>query len=59
MARCSTKPAILVLAGKHKIDGVVARKSLGMAKNMKSRKAPIQTVEAEMLRQPVVVVIFL
>lgn len=42
----------------HKVDDVVTWEGVGMAEQMQSRQAPVQAVEPQVLRQPVLQLVF-
>lgn len=49
-----SETTVYVLAGQDKLDGLVARQAFWMTEEVQSRQAPIDTVEAQVLGQPVV-----
>lgn len=57
MTRCRSEAAVLVLARQHKVDGLGAREGLGVAEEVQSGQAPVEAIETQMLRQPVVILV--
>lgn len=53
MARRSTEAAIVVLAGQHKVNGLLPRQRIGVAQEMQSRQAPVYAIESQVLCQPI------
>lgn len=57
MTRGCAKTAAFMLTRQNKVDGLVAGQGVGMSEQMKGREPPVKAVEAQVLRQPVVVII--
>ena len=53
-----SKSAVLMLARKHKVDRLAARKSVRLLQKVKGRETPIHPVETQMFRQPIVQLVF-
>lgn len=58
MARCSSKPSILLLAGKHKVNGFLPGQGIRVAQKVQGSQPPVNPIEPQMLRQPILQLIF-
>lgn len=57
VARGGAEPAAVVLAREDKVYGARAREGVGPAEEVQGHEAPVDAVEAEVLGQPVVVLV--
>lgn len=55
MTRRRSEAAVLVLARQHKVDGLGTREGFGVAEEVQRGQAPVEAIETQMLRQPVVI----
>ncbi|UQC79755.1 uncharacterized protein CLUP02_05236 [Colletotrichum lupini] len=58
VARRGPEPPALMLTREHEINRLVPRESLRVAEEVQRYQAPVEAVEAQVLRQPVVVLVF-
>ncbi|KXH44764.1 hypothetical protein CNYM01_02229 [Colletotrichum nymphaeae SA-01] len=58
VARRGTEPPALMLTREHEINRLVPRERLRVAEQVQRDETPIEAVEAQVLRQPVVVLVF-
>lgn len=57
VTRCGAEPTVLVLTGEHKVYSLLARKGCRVAEQMQGNEAPVDSVQAQVLSEPVVVLI--
>lgn len=58
MSRGRPEAAILMQTREHKIDYLVARKGIRTAEQMQGRQSPVEAIYTEMLREPVLELVF-
>lgn len=46
-------PRVLLLAGQHKVDGLVTWQSSGVVEEMQGGQAPVDAIESQMFREPI------